>query len=105
MQEMNLILRSTTDYPATGISAMISTPAPGLENSRDIAPIVAAKNGNALPLHSAAEHNPPVAGEKVETFVVNLVANQTAEEKKWQKVTSLWGYLLVMPKRKKTVQP
>jgi hypothetical protein len=105
MQEMNLIPRSTTDYPATGTSAMISTQAPGLQNSRDIAPIVAAKNGNAFPLHCAAEHNPPVADEKVETLVVNLVANQTAKEKKWQKVTSLCGYLLViaqckMPTRK-----
>jgi hypothetical protein len=33
MQEMNLIPRSIPDDPATGISAMISTLAPGLRNS------------------------------------------------------------------------
>jgi hypothetical protein len=72
MQEMNQIRLSLPDYPATGTSAIISTQAPGLQNSRDIVPIVAAKNGNAFPLHSTAEHNPPLAGEKVETLVVNL---------------------------------
>jgi hypothetical protein len=51
MQEMNLIPRSTTDYLATGTSAMISTQAPGLQNSRDIAPIVAAKNTEMRQFH------------------------------------------------------
>jgi len=43
-----------------------STPAPGLKNSHDTAPIVAKPPaGNALPLPGAAEHNPLKAGEKV----------------------------------------
>jgi site-specific recombinase XerD len=42
------------------------TPAPGLKNSHDTAPIVVKPHANnALPLPGAAEHNPPNAGEKV----------------------------------------
>jgi len=42
------------------------TPAPGLKNSHDTAPIVAKPPaGNALPLPGAAEHNLLKAGEKV----------------------------------------
>jgi len=43
----------------------VPQPAPGLQKSHDIAPIVAATNDNALPLPVAPEHNPPPAGEKV----------------------------------------
>ena len=85
MQEMMLIPLTTPNAPATGSSAMLSTQAPGLQNSRDIAPIVAAKNGNAFPLHSATEHNPSVADEKVETLVENLFALQNGEGYKMAK--------------------
>ncbi len=43
-----------------------STPAPGLKNSHDTAPIVVKPQANnALPLPGAGEHNPLKAGEKV----------------------------------------
>jgi integrase/recombinase XerD len=41
----------------------VSQPAPGLQKSHDIAPIVAAKNDNALLQPKAEEHNPPRADE------------------------------------------
>jgi hypothetical protein len=82
---MNLILLSTHDDPANGTAAMISTQAPGLQNSRDIAPIVADKNGNTLPLHDAMEHNPLIADERVETIVENLYVFQNGEGEKMTK--------------------
>lgn len=45
----------------------VSQPAPGLQKSHDIAPIVAAKNDNALLQPEAEEHNPPKADEHVGT--------------------------------------
>lgn len=41
----------------------VPQPAPGLQKSHDIAPIVAAKNDNALLQPKAEEHNPPEADE------------------------------------------
>lgn len=49
------------------------TQAPGLQNSRDTAPIVILPTAdNALPLPRAAEHNPPKADEKVDAGAVFL---------------------------------
>jgi hypothetical protein len=87
MPVVNLIPLSTPDHPANSSSAMLSTQTPGWQNSRDTAALVAAKNSNAFPLHSAMEHNPPVADVKVEALVENLVQFQNGGRdkigKKW----------------------
>jgi hypothetical protein len=64
MQEMNLIPLSEPDPTPTNSSTFL-----WLHNSRDISPIVAAKNGNALNIIRT------VADEKVETIVENPDAN------------------------------
>jgi hypothetical protein len=97
MKEMNLIGRSQADFPLTGSPAMLTA-----QNSRGNAPTVGAvQTINALPLHSAAEHNPPGAGERFESKVENLIAFQSSGKTKCEKVTSLSGYLRVMGKFKK----
>jgi hypothetical protein len=97
MQEMNCIHLSRSDYPAISNSVIVPTPAPGLKNSRDTASIVVSLcANNALPLPCAAEHNLPQAGENVGIPDEFLIASQSLPEKKWQIVTSLCEYLLVV---------
>jgi hypothetical protein len=75
---------------------MVSPPTPDLKNSRDTAPIVVSLcENNALPLPYAAEHNLPQAVENLGLPAEFLNPSQSLPEKKWQKVTSLCGYLLV----------
>ncbi len=95
MQEMNYIHLSRPDYRAISSSAMVPTQAPDLKNSRDIAPIVVSLcANNALPLSYVAEHNLPQVDENVGIPAKFLNASQSLPEKKWQKVTSLFRYLL-----------
>jgi hypothetical protein len=97
MQEMNCIHLSRSDYPAIISAVILPTPAPGLKNSRDIASIVVSLcANNALPLPCTAEHNLPQADENAGITSEFLIASQSLPEKKWQKVTSLCRYLLVV---------
>jgi hypothetical protein len=94
---MNCIHLSRPDYPAISRSVIVPTPAPGLKNSRDTAPIVVSLYANnSLPLPCAAEHNLPQAGENVGIPAEFLYASQSLPEKKWHKVTTLCGYLIVL---------
>jgi len=96
MQEMISIQPSRPDCPAISSSVIVPTPAPGSKNSRDTAPIVVSLcANNALPLPCAAVHNLPQAGENVGIPAEFLKSSQSPPEKKWQKVTSLCGYLQV----------
>jgi hypothetical protein len=102
MQQMNCIHLSWSDYPAISSSVILPTPAPDLKNSRDTASIVVSLcANNALPLPCAAEHNLPQADENVGIPAEFLNASQSLPEKKWQKATSLCGYLLVVRQCKK----
>lgn len=53
----------STDSPLISHSADLLNQVPGLQNSRDTAPIaVSPLVDSALPLPGAAEHNPPICG-------------------------------------------
>jgi hypothetical protein len=65
MQEPDPISHFFSDQGSYGFTtSKTPVPAPGLKNCRDIVPIVVMPlSRNAFPLPSAAEHNPPKAGE------------------------------------------
>lgn len=74
MQEINLIPLSTPNYPPTSNLAMISTPAPGLQNSRYIAcKVDAPQAGNTLNIPRK------VADKKNASLVENQVQFQNRE--------------------------
>jgi hypothetical protein len=72
MQEMNCIHLSRSDYPAIRSSAMFPNFAPG-----------------------AVEHILPQVVENIGIPAEFLNASQSLPETKWDKVTSLCGYLIV----------
>jgi hypothetical protein len=62
-------------------ASYIPTPAPGLKNSHDTAPIVVKPQANnALPLPGAAEHNPSSADTTVESLVYFKLRSEPGRE-------------------------
>jgi len=82
MQEPDHISHFFAEHASGRFTASYTpTPAPGLKNCHDTAPmVVTLQSNNALPLPGAAEHNPPKVDETVGSLVYFKPRNEPGRE-------------------------